>query len=126
VMGNQTTVSWCGAGGILELNVSMPLLAACMLESVELLANGSGVFAERCVAGIEADRGRCGELIEWSLSMVTSLVPRIGYENAAGIARESVESGRTVRELCRERLAELGLSEAELEDLLDPARMSGS
>ncbi len=125
VAGNQTTVAWCGAGGFLELNVSMPLLAACLIESVELLANGTRAFTERCVAGIGADEERCRELIELSLSMVTALAPKIGYDPAAAIAKESVESGRTVRDICRERREELGLTEGELEELLDPRRMSG-
>jgi fumarate hydratase class II len=125
VAGNQTTLAWCGTGGFLELNVSMPLLAACLLESIELLANVAAAFGERCIAGIEADPSRCAEFIELSLSMVTALVPRIGYDRAAAIANESVASGRHVREICANRLDELGLSSQELAQLLDPARMSG-
>ena len=125
VAGNQTTVAWCGAGGFLELNVSMPLLAACLLESVQLLGNAASVLRTKCVDGIAAHEERCRELIELSLSMVTALAPRIAYEAAAGIAKESVASGRTVRELCEERLAGLGLTAAELRELLDPARMAG-
>ncbi len=126
VAGNQTTIAWCGVGGFLELNVSMPLLAACLLESIHLLANVADAFRERCVDGIQADEKRCNELIELSLSMVTALAPRIGYDRAAAIAKESVASGRTVREICENRLDELGISERELEELLDPIRMSGS
>ena len=125
VAGNQTTLAWCGVGGFLELNVSMPLLAACLLESIELLANGAAAFGQRCIAGIEADEARCGELIELSLSMVTALAPRIGYDRAAALAKESVASGRTVREICESRLDALGLTAEELAGLLDPARMSG-
>lgn len=125
VAGNQTTIAWCGAGGFLELNVSMPLLAACLLESISLLGNAAAAFGERCVAGIQADEMRCNELIELSLSMVTALVPRIGYDRAAAIAKESVASGRTVREICEARLDELGLTATELAGLLDAARMSG-
>jgi fumarate hydratase class II len=125
VAGNQTTIAWCGVGGFLELNVSMPLLAACLLESIGLLANVAHAFRERCVEGIEADEKRCNELIELSMSMVTALAPRIGYDRAAAIAKESVASGRTVREICGSRLGELGLTVGELEELLDAARMSG-
>ena len=125
VAGNQTTVSWCGAGGFLELNVSMPLLAACLLESISLLANVAKALRTKCVDGIVANAGRCEELIEYSLSMVTSLVPKIGYDKAAAIAKESVASGRTVRELCSERLEELGISAQELAEALDPAGMAG-
>ncbi|RYD20631.1 MAG: class II fumarate hydratase [Verrucomicrobiaceae bacterium] len=125
VAGNQTSITWAGASGFLELNVSMPLIAACLLESISLLANVADAFRERCVDGIQADEQRCNELIELSLSMVTALAPRIGYDKAAAIAKESVATGRTVREICQERLAELGLTETDLNDLLDPARMSG-
>lgn len=125
VAGNQTTLTWCGVGGFLELNVSMPLLAACLLESVSLLANVAEAFRERCVEGIEANEERCNELIELSLSMATALAPQIGYDKAAAIAKESVASGRTVREICVSRLDELGLTAGELEVLLDAERMSG-
>lgn len=125
VAGNQTTVAWCGAGGFLELNVSMPLLAACLLESIDLLAAAAKVLRERCVEGIAANEERCRELIELSLSMVTALAPRIGYDRASAIAKESVATGRTVRELLGEQLAELGLDASDVETLLDPARMSG-
>jgi fumarate hydratase class II len=125
VAGNQTTVTWCGAGGFLELNVSMPLLGTCLLESIRLLANAATILRVKCVDGIEANEARCRELIELSLSMVTSLVPKIGYDRATAIAKESVSTGRTVRELCEASLAELGMTAAELEELLDPQRMSG-
>lgn len=125
VAGNQTTVTWCGVGGFLELNVSMPLLAACLLESIRLLSNVSDAFRIRCVVGIRADGERCRELIELSLSMVTALAPKIGYDRAAEIAKESVATGRTVRELCEARMEALGLDAQELAELLDPVRMSG-
>lgn len=126
VAGNQTTVAWCGAGGFLELNVSMPLLAHCLLESIHLLANAADTFREKCVAGITANEDRCEGLIELSLSMVTALAPRIGYEAAAAIAKESVETGVTVRRICLERLDRLGLTAEELGELLDAGRMAGS
>ena len=125
VAGNQTTMSWCGAGGFLELNVSMPLIAACLLESIALLANAAGALRSKCVDGIVANEERCRELIEYSLSMVTSLVPKMGYDKAAAIAKESVATGRTVRELCLERLTELGISAGELDEALDPGSMAG-
>jgi fumarate hydratase class II len=125
VAGNQTTIAWCGAGGFLELNVSMPLLAACLLESISLLANAATVLRTRCVEDIRADPERCRGWIEGSLSMATALAPRIGYEAAARIAKESVASGRSVRELCLERLEALGLTAEELAETLDPARMAG-
>lgn len=125
VAGNQTSITWGGAGGFLELNVSMPLIAVCLLESIELLASSAAAFRSKCVEGIEANVERCNELIEYSLSMVTALAPRIGYDKAASIAKESVKTGRTVRELCRELLPDLGITSDELDSLLDPARMAG-
>lgn len=125
VAGNQTTVTLGGMGGFLQLNVSMPLIAACLLESIQLLANVTGVFRERCVDGLQADESRCEGFVEISLSMVTALAPRIGYDRAAVIARESVATGRTVREIVGERAEELGMSREELAEILDVAMMAG-
>ncbi|MEE2624566.1 MAG: class II fumarate hydratase, partial [Verrucomicrobiota bacterium] len=125
VFGNHSTVTWCGANGHFELNVMMPLMAKCILESIRLLANVCDIFRRNCVEGIEARVERCNELIEYSLSMVTSLAPVIGYDQASRIAKESVESGRTVRELCTDRLEELGLTAEQLSEALDAASMAG-
>ncbi len=126
VFGNQTTVTACGCGGFLELNVSMPLIAKCLLESIHLLANASRAFAEQCVAGITADEARCREFIEQSMAMVTALVPLIGYDRAAALAKEAMRSGRTIRELCLENIGELGIDKAALDDALDARRMTES
>ncbi len=125
VFGNQTTVTFCGANGQFELNAFMPLLGQTVLESIRLLASASAVFAEKCVDGITANEARCEEFIEQSLSMVTSLVPLIGYEKAAAIAKESVKTARTVRQLCEEKISELGISSDQLQQALDPATMAG-
>ena len=125
VFGNHSTVTWCGANGHFQLNVMMPVMAKCVMESIRLLTNVCGIFREKCVEGIEAQVDRCNELIEYSLSMVTSLAPVIGYDKASNIAKESVESGRTVRELCSERLEELGLTEDQLNSALDAGKMAG-
>ncbi len=125
VAGNQTTLTLGGMGGFLQLNVSMPLIAACLLESVQLLANVAVVFRTHGVDGLQANEDRCEELIERSLSMVTALAPRVGYDQAAAIAKESVTTGRTVREIVGERAVELGLSREEQSELLDVARMTG-
>lgn len=126
VFGNQATVTWSGANGHFELNVFMPVMAAAILESVRLLANVTRAFREKCVDGIQANRERCQSLIEFSLSMVTSLAPVIGYDPAAKIAKESVETGKTVRQLCLERLDQLGITEAQLTAALDPASMTNA
>lgn len=124
VMGNDATATWCGANGNLNLNVMMPAMAAAILESIELLANASKIFTERCVVGIEAKKQRCNDLIEFSLAMVTGLNSKIGYDKAAVIAKESAKTGIPVRKLCMDRLSELGITEAELNEALDPARMT--
>ena len=112
VVGNDATIAWAGMPGNFDLNVMMPVIAYNLLQSIELLASSSALLAEKCVEGIEANRERCEELVERSLAMVTSLVPRIGYDAAAEIAKESMRTGRTVREICRDRQV---LPEAELE-----------
>lgn len=125
VFGNQTTVTFCGANGQFELNTFMPLLGQTTLESIRLLASATTVFAEKCVNGITANEARCEELIEQSLSMVTSLVPLIGYEKAAAIAKESIKTSKTVRQLCEEKNSELGITPEQLTQALDPATMAG-
>ena len=124
VFGNQTTVTFCGANGQFELNTYMPLMGQTMLESIQLLANGAETFAEKCVSGITVNRERCEELIELSFSMITSLVPLIGYDQAAAIAKEAKATGKTIRQLCTEKLASLGMTEKQLTAALDPILMT--
>jgi fumarate hydratase class II len=121
VAGNDATITLAGMAGNFELNVMMPVIAYNLLQSIEILAAAARLLAERCVAGITANVERCLEMVEKSLAMVTSLVPRIGYDAAAEIAKESVRSGRTVREICRERRL---LPEAQLDEALDPWSMT--
>ena len=108
--GNDATIGWGGAAGNFELNVMMPVMAYNFLQSVAILANGCRLFAARCIEGIEPDEKRCTELVEQSLAMVTALTPRIGYDAAAAIAKESVKTGKTVRELCLEKKCSLPTS----------------
>jgi fumarate hydratase class II len=117
VVGNDATIALAGMSGNFELNVMMPVIAYNLLQSIEILGNAASLLAERCVEGIEANRERCEELVERSLAMVTSLVPKIGYDAAAEIAKESVRTGKTVRELCQEKKV---LPEDELREALDP------
>jgi fumarate hydratase class II len=121
VMGNDTTVSIGGQSGNFELNVMMPVMMQNVLESIELLAHGMHNFDQRCIQGIEVDRERCEELIEKSMSMVTSLAPIIGYDKAAQIAKESFKTKTNVRQLCQEKEI---LPPDELERALDPRRMT--
>lgn len=122
VIGNDATVAWAGGmGSTFELNVMMPVMAYNLLQSIELLSRAATVFADRCVAGIEANRERCEGLVEQSLAMCTSLAPLVGYDKAAEIARESMTSGKTVRQVAAEKKV---LSDAELKKALDPRRMT--
>src|SRR6201987_663119 len=121
VFGNDVTITWAGANGNFELNVMMPVMAHNLLESIRLLANAVDIFCDKCVRGIVANEQRCGELVEFSMAMVTSLAPIIGYDRAAEIAKESAKTGKTVRTICMERHI---FPEAELALALDPVAMT--
>ena len=122
VIGNDLTIALAGQSGNFELNVMMPVIAYNLLQSIDLLSNASVMFADKCIQGIEADRERCEEMVEKSLAMVTALAPLIGYDRAADIAKEAYAAGDTVRAVALRRS---GLSKAELEEALDPARQTG-
>jgi fumarate hydratase class II len=122
VIGHDAAVATGGLSGQLELNVFLPMMADNVLTAVHLLARVSDVFREKCLEGLEADRERAASLVEGSLAMVTALAPRIGYDAAAEVAKEAFASGRTVREVCRERGV---LADEELDALLDPATQAG-
>ena len=121
VQANDLAVQLGGQWGQLDLNTMLPLIARNLLESVRLLANVSRVFVRKCLAGMEADEERCRSLIEGSLAMVTALNPIIGYDAAAAVAHEAYESGKTVREVLREKKL---VAEEELDRLLDPESMT--
>ncbi|MEJ2698869.1 MAG: lyase family protein [Desulfuromonadales bacterium] len=121
VVGNDAAVALGGLSGNFELNVMMPVMAYNLLQSVELLARAVGRFTERCLKGLQADRGRCESLVEQSLAMCTALAPAIGYDQAAKVAKKAFETGKTVREVARE---EKVLPEEELEKVLDPRPMT--
>ena len=122
VLGNDQTIAFCGAaGGQFQLNVMMPLMGDVVLESIRLLANATRAFTDRCLTGIEANPEACEASVEKSLAMATGLTPYIGYERAAALAKEAFASGRTIRELCREKHV---LSEEQLAEALDPWRMT--
>ncbi|HUS47913.1 MAG TPA: class II fumarate hydratase [Phycisphaerae bacterium] len=112
-----------GVGGILELNVAMPMIAVNLLTAIRLLGNAAGAFADKCIRGLKADEDRCRRLVEQSLAMATALAPRIGYDAAAEIAKQAFSSGRTVREVCIERKV---LPRKELDELLDARGQTGT
>lgn len=116
VVGNDTTITLGGQGGVFELNVMLPVMAYNLLQSIQLLSNAARVFATRCINGISANRDTCEGNVEKSLALVTGLVPHIGYDRAAEIAKIAYESGRTIREVA----LELGVLSADrIHEILD-------
>ena len=120
VVGNDATVVLCALSGNFELNVMMPVMAHNILQSIELLSNGIRAFEQKCLSGLAADEKRCAELLEKSLALVTALVPEIGYDRAADLAKQAHKTGKTLRELA---LAD-GVAAERLDSLLDPAQMT--
>jgi fumarate hydratase class II len=117
VIGHDAAIAWCAAAGNFELNVMMPVMAFDLLDSIELLAAASANFAEKLVDGLEADRERAEGFVEQSLAMGTALAPEIGYDKAAALVKEAYASGRTIREMAREKS---GLPQEKIDRLLDP------
>jgi fumarate hydratase, class II len=134
VMGNDQTVAIAGAaGGQFQLNIMMPVMALAALESVQLLASCTTAFVDFCAEEMEANITACQGQVEKSLSMVTSLNPLIGYDAAAALAKEAFKSGKTIRELCLEKMgggtlkkknSDVVVKEAELTAALDPRSMT--
>jgi fumarate hydratase class II len=122
VMGNHVAVTFGGASGHLQLNTFKPLLIHNLLQSIRLLGDSCRSFADRCVAGLRADRARIAELLERSLMLVTALAPWIGYDNAARVAVKAYAEGLTLRQAA----AELGLvSEAQFDEWVKVEEMLG-
>jgi fumarate hydratase, class II len=120
VIGNDTAISVGGMQGHFELNVFVPLLARNLLDSIKLLTNASRLLAEKCVDGIEANRETCERYAELTLSAATALNPYIGYDAATEIVKEAASSGRSLREIARER----GVAEDVLDQALDYRAMA--
>jgi fumarate hydratase, class II len=121
VLGADLTVTLAGQSGNFELNVMMPVMAHQQLESMRIMAAAVRAFTDRCVVGIEAEPVRAAAAVEQSLAMCTALAPVIGYDAAAAIAKESYATGKTVREIAREKNI---LPEDQLARILDPFRMT--
>ena len=120
VFGNHTTVAMAGHGSYFELNTMMPVAAHNILESIALLASSANNFAEQCVKGIEATSVG-PDMVEKGLMLGTGLSPAIGYDAAADIAKEAAATGKTIREMAKLKTT---LSDAELDELLDPVAMT--
>ena len=121
VVGCDAAVAFAGAAGNFELNVMLPVLARNVLEPIRLLANVSRLLADRCVAGVVADVERCRTYAEASPAVVTSLAPHVGYEVAAAVVKESLATGRTVRELVLEKRL---VTEDRVNEALDVLRLT--
>ena len=126
VVGNDAAVAFAGAAGNFELNVMLPVMARNVLESIRLIANVSRVFAERCVAGIEADVERCREYAESSPSIVTPLNHYVGYDEAAKIAKQALAERKTIRQVVIERghVESGAITEEKLDEVLDVLSMT--
>jgi fumarate hydratase class II len=120
VMGNDTAIAVGGMQGHFELNVFVPLLARNVLDSVRLLASACRLFAEKCVDGIVANRENCERYAELTLSAATALNPHIGYDRATEIVKEAAASGRSLREVARDK----GVEEGVLDEALDYRAMA--
>ena len=121
VMGNDATIGFAGSQGNFELNVFVPLIGRDLLESIALLTSACTVFADKCIAGIEANVDRLKAYAESSPSIGTALNPYLGYEVAADVVKESIRTGRSIREIVRAR----GLmTDAELDAALDVEAMT--
>jgi fumarate hydratase class II len=126
VYGNDAAVAFAGSQGDFELNVMLPVIARNLLESIRLLASAARLLAERCVEGITANIELCREYAESSPSIVTPLNRRLGYDEAAAIAKQALAQGKTIRQVVVERgHVEAGrISAAELDEALDVLRMT--
>jgi fumarate hydratase class II len=121
VFGNHTTVTVAGSQGHFELNVYKPVLAYCMIDSIQLLAAATRSFTEHCIKGIRADEQRISELMQRSLMLVTALAPKIGYDNAAKVAKAAHARGSTLKEEAQR----LGfVTAAEFDRLVQPSKMT--
>ncbi len=115
VMGNDTTITMGGQAGNFELNVMLPVIVYNLLQSISILASVTEAFNNKCISGITANREACAAYIEKSLALVTGLVPKIGYDQAAAIAKKAYETGQTIRQVAME---ESILPEEELDKYL--------
>ena len=116
-MGNDMALTLACSSGNLELNPFLPLVAHTLLENIELLANADAILCRHCVSGIEVDEARCALQVENATATATALLPAIGHEQAARIAQQSAQTGRSVRELA----LEAGVAATEFEQLTSGA-----
>ena len=121
VVGNDATIATCGQWGFFELNTMWPVAAYNLLQSIDLLAAAARVFAEKCIAALEATENG-PRMVEQGLSIATPLAPVLGYDRTSELVNDALATGRTVREVAKETS---GLPEAEIDRLLDARKMTG-
>jgi fumarate hydratase class II len=120
VIGNDATIALAGGSGNFELNVMLPVIAYNLIQSIEILGSASANLADQCVSGLQAtERGPA--LVEQGLMLATALAPEVGYDKAAELSKKAYKSGKTIREVAREKT---DLSEEELDRLLDARKMT--
>jgi aspartate ammonia-lyase len=121
VVGNDTAISLATQAGQLELNVMIPTVIHNLLTSIEILKNGMDVFIRFCVTGIAANKKRCDDYAETSYGIAAALNPYLGYSRAAEVVKESVKTGKTLRQIILERKL---LPEKKLKAILSPVRLT--
>ena len=121
VMGNDLTISQASEAGQFELNVMEPVLFYNLIQSISIMNNVFNVFTEKCVEGIIANEEHLKQYVEQSVGIITAVNPHIGYELAAQIAKEAIETGDSVRELC---IRSGALTAEQLDKILDPYEMT--
>lgn len=120
VIGNDLSVSFASEAGQLQLNVMEPVLSHSIMESISFLNNALEHLVEKCIIGITANRENCLNMVRNSIGIVTALNPHIGYKNSTKIAKEALETGKSVYNLVLEHQL---LSQDELDQILDPINM---
>jgi aspartate ammonia-lyase len=121
IVGYDMTISMAAEASELELNMAEPIIAYDLLHGLMILKNACIALTSRCIAGIKANRERCRQYVENSIGLVTALNPVLGYEKSVAIAKEALETGRSVYELVLEKK---WLSKAALDEVLKPENMT--
>lgn len=120
VVGNDAAIATGGQWGYLELNLMKPMMISNILESIQILSNGMVSFAEKAIAGLEANKDKIENLVEQSLMLATALTPYIGYDKAADVAKTAHKEGKTIREILMEKDL---LPEDKIDEALDLSGM---
>lgn len=121
IIGNDVTINIAAEAGQLELNVMEPVIAFNLMQSFDILTNAQNMLTEKCIVGITANEKRCKEFVGKSIGIVTALNPHIGYEKTCMVAKEALESNKSIREII---LAHKLLDEERLNKILDPYEMT--